>query len=890
MQSALKPERWQHVEELVHEALRLKGARRVDFLEASCAGDESLRREVESLLAHETQAENFIQESALELGAKALAEDGAALADVEPPAPRMTGRMVSHYRILDQLGEGGMGAVYRAVRADDEYRKQVAIKLVRPDFDAQFILDRFKNERQILANLEHPNIARLLDGGTTEEGLPFFVMELVEGEPIDQYCDSRKLPTLERLQLFRSVCSAAQYAHQHLVIHCDLKPGNILVTSDGVPKLLDFGIAKILKSDPLTEAAAPTVTVLRMMTPEYASPEQLRGDPISTATDVYSLGVVLYYLLTGRLPYRLPSRSPYEIAHAICESEPEKPSTAVSRLEEVPRAGGTSVALTPELVSGTREGHPEKLKRRLRGDLDYILLKALRKEPAERYSSVEQFSEDIRRHLDGLPVIARTETLRYRSGKFIRRHRTAVAAAGLIFLTLIAGITATAWQARIASAQRARAEKRFNDVRDLANSLFDINDSITNLPGATAARKLLITKALKYLDSLALEAGGDPSLQRELATAYQKVGDIQGLLNTQQNLGHSTDALDSYRKAAKIREALAAAEPANPADRRNLATLYRRIGELSEQRNDFTASAEYDAKALAIYEAVHAANPSDAKSARDLGVAYYNIGRHRSLNGDWAGALPFDRKASAIFEPLATAKPADTTLNLSLAAIYREACYDLSKTGERASALDLCHKAVDVSQRLASANGNDARVQLDPYFSYSNLGMVLLDQGDLAGSLGSWRKALATGEAAVAADPRDMRALGALATACQRVGWLLVKLGQASDVQYGLKALEIRRRECAADPMNRGRQEALADSLSMVGDTEVMLASRPRVPKPADYWRAARSWYKQAQQIVVQLRTQGALRGEDPETPERIAREIAKCDAALQKLATSAGP
>ncbi len=886
----MKPDRWQHVEELVHEALRLRGTGRANFLEASCAGDESLRREVESLLAHETQAENFIQESAFELGAKALIEDIGALEDVEPPAPCMTGRVVSHYRILDQLGEGGMGAVYRAVRADDEYRKQVAIKLVRPGFDAQFILDRFKNERQILANLEHPNIARLLDGGTTEERLPFFVMELIEGKPIDQYCDSRKLPTLERLQLFRSVCSAVQYAHQHLVIHCDLKPGNILVTAEGVPKLLDFGIAKILKSDPVTEAAAPTVTVLRMMTPEYASPEQLQGERISTATDVYSLGVVLYYLLTGRLPFRLPGRSPYEIAHAICESEPEKPSTAVSRVEEVPLLGGTCVTLTTELVNSTREGHPEKLKHLLRGDLDCILLKALRKEPAERYSSVEQFSEDIRRHLDGLPVIARAETLRYRSGKFIRRHRTPVAAAGLIFVILIAGIAATAWQARIASAQRTRAEKRFNDVRDLATSLFDINDSITNLPGATAARTLLITKALKYLDSLSPEAGGDPSLQRELATAYQKVGDIEGLLNAQQNLGHSTDALDSYRKAAKIREALAAAEPGNSTARRDLATLYRRIGELSEQRNDFAGAAEYDGKALAVYEAVHASNPGDAKSARDLGVAYYNIGRHHSLNGDWAGALPFDRKASAIFELLALAKPEDTTLNLSLAAVYREACYDLGKTGDQANALDLCHKAVDVSRRLASSNANDARIQLDPYFSYSNLGMVLLDRGDLAGSLANWRKALVASEAIAAADPRDMRALGTMATAYQRVGWLLVKLGQASDVQYGLKALELRKRECAADPKNKGRQEALADCYAMLGETEVMLASRPRVAKPADHWRAARSFYKQAQQIVVQLRTQGALRGEDPETPERIAGEIGKCDAALQKLVATAGP
>ena len=307
----MTPERWQQIRTIFDQAVALKGSERESFLAAQCAGDPELRHEVESLLVSDAQAGTaFLNTPAVNLAADTV--------------PHHVGRRIGAYVIVEQIGHGGMGEVYRAVRADGQYEKQVAIKLVRGGYDTSSVLERFRHERQILASLDHPNIARLLDGGTTDEGIPYLVMELIEGIPIDQYCEDNQLGVPERLRLFMQVCSAVQYAHQRLVIHRDIKPGNILVTKEGVPKLLDFGIAKIL--DPASSSEA---TVASPMTPEFASPEQIRGEPITTATDVYSLGVVLYRLLAGRSPYPAKTRTAHELAQAICEFEPERPSAAV---------------------------------------------------------------------------------------------------------------------------------------------------------------------------------------------------------------------------------------------------------------------------------------------------------------------------------------------------------------------------------------------------------------------------------------------------------------------------------------------------------------------------------------------------------------------------------
>jgi len=425
----MTPERWDQIKELFQSALEREVSQRAAYLDETCAGDPSLRKQLEALLASHDQAPNFLEAPPLEVVAQSSPTDGTE---------SIVGRRIGPYQVQREIGHGGMGAVYLAVRADQEYQKQVAIKILKRGMDTEAIIRRFRNERQILAALDHPNIAKLLDGGTTEDGLPYFVMDHVQGLPINIYCDTHKLSIAERLKLFRTVCSAVHYAHEHHVVHRDLKPGNILVTAQGVPKLLDFGIAKVLNPEPPFETVESTATGLRPMTPNYASPEQVRGGTITPSSDVYSLGVLLYELLTGHHPYRIKNLTPQEIERIICEEEPEKPSAAISGIEEAPGAGGTTrITLTPESVSATRDGQPEKLRRHLAGDVDNILLTALRKEPERRYASVEQFSDDIRRHLEGQPVIARKDASWYRSAKFIRRNKTGVLSAALASMVLL---------------------------------------------------------------------------------------------------------------------------------------------------------------------------------------------------------------------------------------------------------------------------------------------------------------------------------------------------------------------------------------------------------------------------------------------------------------------
>ncbi len=425
----MTPERFRQIRNLFEAALERDGASRSSFLAEACQGDEPLRAEVGRLLtAHQQEA--------------ALLDRAAVRPELLTGEPgRMEGRRIDHYEILRELGRGGMGSVYLAVRTDDVYRKPVAFKVVRPEAANSETIERFRREREILASLDHPNLARLLDGGTTPEGLPYFVMDYVEGEPIDTYCDERQLNVAERLKLFRSVCAVIEYAHHRGVVHRDLKSRNVLVTAEGTVKLLDFGIAKLLRTEADGIATAITLTGMRLMTPEYASPEQVRGERVGTASDIYSLGVILYELLTGHRPYRMRSRLIHEVVRVICEEEPTRPSTAVTEVEQRIAVGEDKpVAVTPQSVSRTRAATPAGLRRQLSGDPDKILLKALRKEPAERYPTAEAFGEDVRRHLEGLPVLAQGESVVYRAGKFLQRHRGWAIAAFVLVSGLAAGL------------------------------------------------------------------------------------------------------------------------------------------------------------------------------------------------------------------------------------------------------------------------------------------------------------------------------------------------------------------------------------------------------------------------------------------------------------------
>jgi serine/threonine-protein kinase len=520
--SAGTNEKLERIADLVESALECKATEWPAFLDRECAGDSAMRAEVESLLRHYDQAWNFIETPILEMLPDTVDEDETGLTP---------GQNIDGYEILSLLSEGGMGEVYLAREA--EVGRNVAIKLLKPGLSTSAILRGFRREERILANLNHPNIARFYGYGKTTEGRPYFVMEYVEGESINQYCDAQELATRERLSLFRNVCAAVHYSHQHLVIHRDIKPGNIIVTADGSPKLLDFGIAKLL--DPTqSDTAAHTVTQLGAMTPEYASPEQIRGENVTTATDVYSLGVLLYELLTGQRPYKLKSRAADELAKAIDTQEPEKPSEA--------KRGD---ARGPKL---------------LRGDLDNIALKALRKEPQRRYASVEQFSEDIRRHLEGLPVMARKDSFGYRAGKFIRRNKAGVAAGAAVFIVLLGGMATTLWEARAARAQRDRAAveaAKAARVNEFLQGMFKAADPENK--GSEAKVVDVLNDAARRVDA---ELAAEPEV---LAEVHQTIG------TTYLSLGLFDAAESQLRSAFDLNRKLFGEE--HPATAKSMAYL-----------------------------------------------------------------------------------------------------------------------------------------------------------------------------------------------------------------------------------------------------------------------------------------------------------------------------
>lgn len=521
-------EAWHRIEEVFVAALEHESFERDKFLDEACANDEPLRAEVDSLLASHEQAGGFIEAPAVAFVHELLPDELTGSDEEAAVAPSLSGQRVGNYAIERELGRGGMGTVYLAHRADDQYKKLVAIKIVRRGMDTNDIVRRFRNERQILASLEHPNIARLLDGGTTGDGVPYIVMEYVEGVTITNYCDEQRLKTNERLQMFRIVCAAVQHAHQNLVVHRDLKPSNILITADGTPKLLDFGIAKLLSPELSDDTSEHTLTELRILTPDYASPEQVRGETLTTTSDIYSLGVVLYELLTGHRPYHLINHAPHELARVIGEQQPAKPSTAAASVEILTRGDATKpqTAITPEAVSRARDTQPDKLRRRLSGDLDNIVLKAMRKEPARRYDSAAQLAADIGRHLDGLPVLARKDTFKYRAGKFVRRNRLGVAAAVLVAASLITGVVVATWQARAAAHERDKARieaTKAERINIFLQDMLAFSNPSWSSPNTQKGREVTINE---MLDEVAPHLESELSDQPEVKAALQRtIGD-----------------------------------------------------------------------------------------------------------------------------------------------------------------------------------------------------------------------------------------------------------------------------------------------------------------------------------------------------------------------------
>jgi serine/threonine-protein kinase len=603
------------MEELFGRALDLPPAERSAFLGRECGEDAEMRREIESLLTADTRAVSFLEQPV-------TGRSG------HPPVSLMESTVpdrIGQYQLLRLAGEGGMSKVYLALRADDEFQKRVALKVVRQDLDREDLVRRFRTERQILAGLDHPNIAKLLDGGTTPEGRPYFVMDFIDGIPIDRYCDENCLTVDQRLDLFQAVCSAAHYAHQNLVIHRDIKPSNILVTADGVPKLLDFGIAKILKPEQFAQQVEYTADWMRPMTPRYASPEQIQGHPVTTTCDVYSLGVLLYKLLTGHLPYRLQGQLPTEVGRAIVEQEAERPSSAVLRVDSpsFPRPE-PDTPTTPEAVSQARATQTRQLQRQLAGDLDNVLLMALRKEPQRRYASVEQFAEDLRRYRQGLPVKARTDTLGYRSAKFVRRNWLPVAGAASFLVALTAfAIVMTVQAARIAD-ERDEAERerdRAERVTAFLQEIFEVSDPGHSPGEIITAREILERGAHRIRRELTAQP-------EDRATMMAAIG------NVSRGLGLYEQARPLLEEALTLRRSLYKAH--NPRVTESLNDL----GHLARLMGDLETADTLLRQALALRQSRLEQDPlSVVMSLNEIGVLFRLQGQHDQAEAHYRAAL-----------------------------------------------------------------------------------------------------------------------------------------------------------------------------------------------------------------------------------------------------------
>lgn len=813
--------RWDVVQRLFHEVDALPHEERGSYLAHQCGADLELNREVAALLRACDGSDEYLAETLHQAAALVL----------ERPRER-----IGVYQIVRPLGHGGMGSVYLAVRADDEYRKYVAIKVVRGGGESQEMLRRFRVERQILADLTHPGIGQLLDGGVTEAGSPYLVMEYIAGLPIDQHVAVRKLSLAERLRLFQQVCQAVAYAHRHLVVHCDLKPNNILVSEEGTAKLLDFGTAKLFQ--PFD--AKPSVTRLqdRYLTPEYASPEQIRGAAVSTATDVYALGVVLFELLTAERLNHLEGKSPTECERAICEVDPRKPSAA---------------------------------NRELAGDLDSIVLKALAKEPERRYESVLRLDEDIERYLTGRPVQARPNTWVYYAGKFAQRNRVAVAGALLLIFSLAVGVIGTAIAERRAIAAQQKAQQSLEQMLEAANtSLFGIHDSIANLPGSTQARSLVVRNVLGYLEPLAKQNAGNSVLQRELAEAYERLSDIQ-FRDGPGYLGDSTGALASANQALRLREELK--------DDLHQAGDLRRIATIERITRNLTSSRQYSERAIALYEAAAARNPRDRDTRQELALAYQDLAAAERLSGAPDAALKHVDTAIAVQEHLLEDAPGDqvTRQAIEKSSITRSRIFE-AQFGDKANALKSGRRALELAEGLQAQFPQNRQYQTDLASASGELGNLNLGK-DNAQALHWYQRSFALVAGLAASDPADARMRRSVAVHGTNLGLALDKLGRTTEAEeWFRKSLGIHEGLSRLDPSNGQTQDDIAYTAAMLGtlltqsgrleegaaklgdSIQIREGLVTRNPGNVEFqFRLARTWSALGQAQVKQANCQGAV-------------------------------
>jgi serine/threonine protein kinase len=841
----MTPQRWQQLEALYDAAVELSPPERARFLDEKCRGDEDLRREVAAMFEDGSSR-------VTDLVAR------AAVAVVEDPGA-WSGQRLGPYRLVRLIGQGGMGAVYEGVREDD-FHKRVAIKLVKYGFDSEFARRRFQQERQILARLDHPNIARLLDGGDYQNGLPYLVMEFVEGEPLLTAASSLGIPA--KLRLFQKILSTVAYAHGQLIVHRDLKPANILVSETGDPKLLDFGIARLIDED--SGGSGPrTMTIAPMMTPDYASPEQVKGEPAGVASDIYSLGATLFELLCGARPHQLETYSPAEMYRVICESELRAPSACAA---------------------------DRQIQRELRGDLDTLVLHAMAREPAGRYASAEAFSAEIERYLAGRPLTVRPASSIERGWKFVKRNRWAVAAAIALAASLIGGITVSTIEAR-------RAERRFAQVRELANTfLFQFYDQVTPLPGSTAVRASIVETARKYLDGLANDAGNDKGLILELAQAYGRLGFVQRT-SGMASLGQVEDARRSFQRALDLYARLPVNRGSPPDLRRQYATvlyalvsleynaghqdvaekLARQMLSLLDDRNpdpatrrlralgerslaDVRLQEGHSAEAVALMEStlrtlveLRSSGHGDPNLQLAIDHTEQYLAHARVFTGDLDGAL------SGLLDLLRRSAPCDQRAPPGVEC--RELSYRLSSAAdvyaspgvpnldEPGKAAILYQQAIHISERLAALDEHDRGARLDLANGYGSLGDAVW-KSDPKRALSLYERALATAQALASKEQLEAQR----DTYLLSISRPLIQLGRTAEARKALTEFLQRAKTDAhslyPDRLDEVEGRAVLPSLllaegkraeahqtleDLIRDTEALRASHPEDLTPVYY-------------------------------------------------------
>ncbi|HWH59880.1 MAG TPA: serine/threonine-protein kinase [Terriglobales bacterium] len=675
----MNTERWKIVDDLLQAALEVAPERRHEFLEKACSGDADLFAEIKSLLTFDRRSGDFLRESAVEMAARSVANEMEA-----PPAESLVGQVISHYRVLKMIGSGGMGSVWLAERCDGRFERKVAIKFIHLALAGPASSERFKREGRILGKLAHPQIAELIDGGVTDKEEPYLVLEYVEGVPITEYCDEHRLDIDSRVWLFLDAVAAVAHAHANLVVHRDIKPSNVLVSNDGQVKLLDFGIAKLLSA---SETDSPTLLTLdagAVLTPKFAAPEQITQGTITTGTDIYALGVLLYVLLTGRHPAGPGPHSPAELVKAVLETEP--PHASANITTEAAEKRGTT---------------PEKLSRQLRGDLDTILGKALKKKPAERYNSVSAFADDLRGYLKHEPISARPDTLAYRTTRFVRRNFALVSLVALAVAFVIASLSTGLY---LANRERKIAEQRFAEVRELANKFIDLDNKIRGIPGTTELRMQMVTDSLQYLSSLSTQTHIEKDLALEIAYAYVRVAHAQGD-PTSPNLGQFMEAGASLNNAEKFVDPVLAQDPKNRRalfiattighDRMALAdTLGQRAEEVTQARK--TASL------IERFMSLGPASPSDAYS---MAYFYGNVADVFMEGRNMEDAVRSAQRGIEISSSDPGAHRAEPNLRYALA-------YSLFEMGNFDLALKTVNQAIAGQETLAASGHAASRVNL----------------------------------------------------------------------------------------------------------------------------------------------------------------------------------